>query len=159
MSRSRTKNVGAGLPREDLPDLASMHGYVLKQATTALDRAMEAALRDLDLSIAQYAALEVVARNPGISVSDLARVTFVSRQAAHQVTQRLLADKALTRRSTGGSNGTTALDISARGELVRSAGARAVADVEARVTGAMSTAQAEEFMTLLQLAIDSLTQP
>ena len=64
-------------------------GYVLKQAQAALNRAMDARLRPLGLSVPQYACLELLARSPGLSSADLARGAFVTRQSMGTVLQGL----------------------------------------------------------------------
>ena len=64
-------------------------GYVLKQAQAALNRAMDARLRPLGLSVPQYACLELLARTPGLSSADLARGAFVTRQSMGTVLQGL----------------------------------------------------------------------
>ena len=66
-------------------DLDTAVGYVLKRATVALRAAMDAALRDHDLTVSQYSCLEQLAHQPGLTNTELARGTFVSRQAMHQL--------------------------------------------------------------------------
>jgi DNA-binding MarR family transcriptional regulator len=66
-------------------DLDTAVGYVLKRATVALRTAMDAALREHDLTVPQYSCLEQLAHQPGLTNTELARGTFVSRQAMHQL--------------------------------------------------------------------------
>jgi DNA-binding MarR family transcriptional regulator len=66
-------------------DLDTAVGYVLKRATVALRAAMDTALREHDLTVSQYSCLEQLARQPGLTNTKLARGTFVSRQAMHQL--------------------------------------------------------------------------
>jgi DNA-binding MarR family transcriptional regulator len=66
-------------------DLDTAVGYVLKRATVALRAAMDAALREHDLTVSQYSCLEQLAHQPGLTNTELARGTFVSRQAMHQL--------------------------------------------------------------------------
>ena len=66
-------------------DLDTAVGYVLKRATVALRAAMDAALRGHDLTVSQYSCLEQLAHQPGLTNTELARGTFVSRQAMHQL--------------------------------------------------------------------------
>jgi hypothetical protein len=63
-------------------------GYGLKQVTTALRTAMDAALRPLDLTVPQYACLEQLGQRPGQSNAELARAVFVTRQS---IERRMLA--------------------------------------------------------------------
>src|ERR1700753_1004576 len=66
-------------------DLDTAVGYVLKRATVALRAAMDAALREHGLTVPQYSCLEQLAHQPGLTNAELARGTFVSRQAMHQL--------------------------------------------------------------------------
>jgi DNA-binding MarR family transcriptional regulator len=66
-------------------DLDTAVGYVLKRATVALRAAMDAALREHNLTVPQYSCLEQLAHRPGLTNTELARGTFVSRQAMHQL--------------------------------------------------------------------------
>jgi len=56
-------------------------GYLLRQTWRVLLGAMEAALREHGISGAQYGALSVLARDPGISSADLARAINTTPQA------------------------------------------------------------------------------
>jgi DNA-binding MarR family transcriptional regulator len=66
-------------------DLDTAVGYVLKRATVALRGAMDTVLREHDLTVSQYSCLEQLAHQPGLTNTQLARGTFVSRQAMHQL--------------------------------------------------------------------------
>jgi DNA-binding MarR family transcriptional regulator len=66
-------------------DLDTAVGYVLKRATVALRAAMDAALHEHGLTVPQYSCLEQLAHRPGLTNAELARGTFVSRQAMHQL--------------------------------------------------------------------------
>jgi DNA-binding MarR family transcriptional regulator len=72
-------------------------GYVLKKAAGALRTAMDNALRPLDLTVPQYACLELLRQQPGLSGSDLARAMFVSRQSMNLVLKGLERRGLLTR--------------------------------------------------------------
>lgn len=66
-------------------DVPTSIGYALKRTTAALRSAMDAALREVDLSVAQYSSLELLAQHPGLTNAELARGVFVTRQATHQL--------------------------------------------------------------------------
>ena len=66
-------------------DVPTSIGYALKRTTVALRAAMDAALREIDLSVAQYSSLELLAQYPGLTNAELARGVFVTRQATHQL--------------------------------------------------------------------------
>ncbi|POM24260.1 MarR family protein [Actinomadura rubteroloni] len=72
-------NASGSRPLEQRP------GYVLKMVDAVLRTALTTALAPHDLTVAQYACLEVALRHPGASAAELARRAFVSRQAMHQI--------------------------------------------------------------------------
>ncbi len=75
-------------------------GYVLKQAAAALRAAMDAALRPLELTVPQYACLELLGQRPGLSNAELARGAFVTRQSMNGVLRGLQDRGLLTRPAT-----------------------------------------------------------
>lgn len=81
-------------PAEDVLDHV---GYRLKGAHAALRGAMDQALREYDLTVPQYACLEVLAARPGMSNAELARATFVTRQSMNVVLRGLQDEGLLTR--------------------------------------------------------------
>ncbi len=72
-------------------------GYLLKEAATALRLAMEEVLRPLGMTVTHYACLELLSQRPGLSNSDLARGTFVTRQSMNVLLQTLERDGVVTR--------------------------------------------------------------
>lgn len=85
---------------ETVGDLEDAVGYVLKQAAAALRAAMDAALRPLNLTVPQYACLELLRQRPGLSNAELARGAFVSRQATNGVLRGLHERGLVTRPDT-----------------------------------------------------------
>ncbi|WP_280264447.1 MarR family winged helix-turn-helix transcriptional regulator [Nocardia wallacei] len=82
---------------ETVGELARSVGYVLKQAQATLHSAMHAVLRPLDLTVSQYACLELLGQFPGISNAELARGAFVTRQSMNLVLRGLQDRGLLTR--------------------------------------------------------------
>ena len=78
-------------------DLETSVGYLLKEASTALRTAMEDVLRPLGLSVTQYSCLELLGQRPGLSGSELARGTFVTRQSMNVLLQGLERDGLVAR--------------------------------------------------------------
>ncbi|MEJ3658609.1 MarR family transcriptional regulator [Actinomycetes bacterium KLBMP 9759] len=83
--------------QETVGDLELSVGYVLKQVHASLRTAMDEVLRPLDLTVPQYACLELLGKHPGLSNSELARRAFVTRQSMNFVVQRLQERGLLTR--------------------------------------------------------------
>jgi DNA-binding MarR family transcriptional regulator len=66
--------------------------------------AMDESLRPLGLTVPQYACLELLGRDPGLSSSELARRAFVSRQSMNLVLRRL-QERGLLARPTRAPHG------------------------------------------------------
>ena len=72
-------------------------GYLLKEAATALRISMEEVLRPLGMTVTHYSCLELLSQRPGLSNSELARGTFVTRQSMNVLLQALERDGYVTR--------------------------------------------------------------
>ena len=77
--------------------------YLVKQLQEALLRRLDDITRRFDLTTRQYTTLSVLAKFPGISSAQLARLTFVSPQAANEMVGTL-EGKGFLRRSVDHSN-------------------------------------------------------
>ena len=108
-------------------------GYVLKKAATALRSAMDTALRPLDLTVPQYACLEVLAQRPGLSGSELARALFVTRQSMHLVLQGLQRRGLLNRSEVAEHGKALPVELTPAGRERLLVASRAVRAVEARM--------------------------
>ena len=73
-------------------------GYLLRQAWHEFRGAMESVLRQHDLTTAQYAALSVLRREPGLSSAELARGCNISPQAMNGIVATLERDGLVQRR-------------------------------------------------------------
>ena len=66
-------------------DLEDRPGYLVKQVATAFRKASEEGMREIGLSMSQYAVLRALADLPGAPAAELARRTFVTRQSLRDV--------------------------------------------------------------------------
>lgn len=78
-------------------DLERSVSYVMKQVHAAMRAGLDEAMREFDLTVPQYACLELLGRDPGLSSSELARRAFVSRQSMNLVLRRLQERELLVR--------------------------------------------------------------
>lgn len=115
-------------------------GYVLKQAATALRAAMDAALRPLQLTVAQYSCLELLGQRPGMSGSELARGTFVTRQSMNLVLQGLQQRGLLTRPAVAEHGKALPTELTAAGRNKLRAASIAVRAVEKRMLASLTPA-------------------
>jgi DNA-binding MarR family transcriptional regulator len=81
----------------EVADATKRLGYRLKRAHAALRGAMDRALREYGLTVPQYACLELLDQQPGLSNAELARATFVTRQSMNVVLRGLQDAGLLTR--------------------------------------------------------------
>ena len=123
-------------------DLGQSTGYALKEAAAALRSAMDRALRPLELSVPQYSTLEVLGQQPGISASELARRTFVTRQSMQGVLQGLAVRDLLVRPGAAPQGRALPTELTASGRALLGEASRAVAEVEQRMLGALSDDEA-----------------
>ncbi len=79
-------------------------GYLIKHAQSLVHVHMEDALEPLGLTVSHYSCLFHLRRSPGISASELARRTFVTRQSMNAMLHNLL-DRGLVARSAQGESG------------------------------------------------------
>lgn len=119
-------------------DVREHVGYRLKQAHSALRGAMDQALRDHGLTVPQYACLEILAVQPGMSNAELARATFVTRQSMNVVLRGLQESGLLTRPDTAETGRARPAKLTGEGaRRLRSAQADVYA-IEARMVRGLS---------------------
>jgi DNA-binding MarR family transcriptional regulator len=120
-------------------DVESSVGLALKRAASALRTAMDDALHPLDLSVTQYACLEQLQHRPGMSASDLARATFVTRQSAHTTLQGLEQRGLLDRPAQAPSGRALPTRLTPAGEQLLARASRGAARVEAAMLASLGT--------------------
>jgi DNA-binding MarR family transcriptional regulator len=113
-------------------------GYVLKKAASALRSAMEIALRPLDLTVPQYACLEILRQKPGLSGSELARAVFVSRQSMNLVLRGLERRGLLTRPAVASHGKALPTELTPAGREQLHAAHQAVSVVESKLLAALA---------------------
>lgn len=140
-------------------DLETSLGYLLKEASSALRVAMEAALRPLGMTITHYSCLELLAQRPGLSNSDLARGAFVTRQSMNVLLQSLERDGLVTRpaRAPVGKALPTSLTPAGRRSLARATSA--VRAIEKQMLAGLSDQDQVTTRRILSSIIESLGQP
>jgi DNA-binding MarR family transcriptional regulator len=102
-------------------------GLAIKRAQYRNHRTMDAALRDVGVSLVQWDALRAIDRMPGASGHDLAVTTFQSDQAFGTLASRLV-DRGLISR-TAGHGRRIEHSLTESGRAALRAGRRVAADV------------------------------
>ena len=130
-------------------DLATSLGYLLKEASSALRSAMEEVLRPLGMSVTRYSCLELLAQRPGLSNSDLARGTFVTRQSMNALLQDLEREGLVTRPAEAPVGRILPTRLTAQGRRSLERATAAVRSVEIRMLAGLTGAeQASTFRSL-----------
>jgi DNA-binding MarR family transcriptional regulator len=136
-------------------DLDIAVGYVLKRAQVALRAAMDAALREHELTVPQYSCLEQLAHEPGLTNAQLARGTFVSRQAMHRLLGTLKS-RNLVQGDGGGRH--ERFTLTSDGARRRTGASAAVAVVEERMLKAFDVEQRRRLRSDLISCADALIE-
>ena len=137
-------------------DLETSLGYLLKEAASALRFEMEAVLRPLGMTVTHYACLELLAQRPGLSNSELARGTFVTRQSMNVLLQALERDGSVTRPTEAPVGKVLPARLTPVGRERLAAASSAVRAVEVRMLGGMSVREQAEARRILRSMIHSL---
>jgi len=144
---------------ETLGPVENAVGYVLKQAAVALRNAMDEVLRPLQLTVPQYACLELLGQRPGLSNAELARGAFVTRQSMNAVLQGLEERGLVTRPAVAprGRELPAALTHAGRDHL-RTASA-AIRGIEKKMCAGLTVAQQQALLDTLAACVRNLANP
>lgn len=133
-------------------------GYLLKEASSALRAAMEDVLRPLGMTITHYSCLELLAQRPGLSNSELARGTFVTRQSMNVLLQALEREGSVTRPAEAAVGKVLPARLTPLGRQRQEEASAAVRSVEVRMLAGMSERDRAGAITLLRSMVNSLRQ-
>lgn len=141
---------------QDGVDLDTSLGYLLKEASSALRVAMEEVLRPLGMTVTHYSCLELLAQRPGLSNSELARGTFVTRQSMNVLLRSLEDDGFVTRPAAAPVGKALPARLTPRGRRSLARASTAVRSVETRMLGGLSEADRARARRLLRSMVRSL---
>jgi DNA-binding MarR family transcriptional regulator len=134
-------------------------GYMLKHAQSLLRTRMDDVLKPFGLTVPQYACLELLRRDPGISAAELARSAFVTRQSMNALLQTLL-DRGLVERPERPESGRAlpaVLTPEGRQALGRAQGS--VDDVERRMLSGLTERETSMLANALGSCVAALDGP
>ncbi|GGC85558.1 MarR family transcriptional regulator [Tersicoccus solisilvae] len=142
--------------RQEGVDLETSLGYLLKEASSALRAAMEEVLRPLGMTVTHYSCLELLAQRPGLSNSDLARGTFVTRQSMNVLLQALERDGFVTRPARAPVGRALPTRLTSRGRESLAQATVAVRSVELRMLAGLTEAEQTGAFRALRSMVSSL---
>ncbi|SEA61297.1 MarR family winged helix-turn-helix transcriptional regulator [Leifsonia sp. 21MFCrub1.1] len=137
-------------------DLETSLGYLLKEASSALRAAMEEVLRPLGMTITHYSCLELLSQRPGLSNSELARGTFVTRQSMNVLLQTLEREGDVTRPAEAPVGKVLPTRLTARGRRRLERASAAVRSVELRMLSGLTEPDQAAARRILRSMIGSL---
>lgn len=149
MSRPSGTPPKARLDRGLLPVLL---GYALRRAQSAVfaDFAATFARAGEALTPGEFGLLELVARNAGLSQTNLARALGIDRSTLVPILDRLQERGILVRRRSPTDGRTHALALTASGRKAQARFARLVRAHEKRIASGLSTAEMHDLMGFLE---------
>lgn len=130
--------------------LGNRVGYELKRVQHDLRLGMEGALRTLDVTVPQYAALSVLAEEPGLSNATLARRSFVTPQTMNQIVVRLEAAGLVERRAHPEHGRVLQTYLTGEGEELRKQCAERVDAVEGQMVSGLTGDERANLLGLLR---------
>jgi DNA-binding MarR family transcriptional regulator len=139
-------------------DLETSVGYLLKQASSALRTALEVELRPLGMTVTHYSCLELLAQRPGLSNSELARGTFVTRQSMNVLLQTLEREGSVTRPAAAPVGKVLPARLTPRGRRRLEKATAAVRSVELRMLSGLTETERSDAFRVLQSMVGSLQQ-
>lgn len=134
------------MPPHEAKDVTEHVGYRLKRATAGLRGAMDRVLREHDLTVPQYSCLELLDERPGISGSELARGTFVTRQSSAVVLRGLQQAGLVARPATAENGRALPVHLTERGAARLRTARAAVYEVESRMIAAVPAERLEALL-------------
>jgi DNA-binding MarR family transcriptional regulator len=137
-------------------ELETSLGYLLKEVSSALRTSMEAVLRPLGMSVTHYSCLELLAQRPGLSNSELARGTFVTRQAMNVLLQTLEGDGLVTRADQPATGRALPTQLTDAGRAQLATASAAVKGVEDRMKSGLAPTEQDALRTMLSTCAASL---
>jgi DNA-binding MarR family transcriptional regulator len=138
-------------------DLGRLVGYQLKRVQATLRSAMDATLREHDLTTPQYICLELLDQRPGLSNADLARDAFVTRQSMNVVLRNLHGAGLVTRPATAPHGRALPLRLTEQGAARLKAARAGMLAVERRLTARLDARETEVLLAQLSDMAESLS--
>ena len=130
--------------------------YLSKQWETAVRSHLEAVLSPAGVSVAQYTALTVLERSPGLTSATLARRAFVTAQAMSEVVRTLEANGLITRAPDPDHAKRLLIDLTPSAtELLAELG-DPVAAIETEMTADLDAGDAAELRRMVTSCLDRL---
>ncbi|WP_062213566.1 MarR family winged helix-turn-helix transcriptional regulator [Demequina oxidasica] len=137
-------------------NLETSLGYLLKQASSSLRAAMVEALRPLGMTVTHYSCLELLSQRPGLSNSELARGSFVTRQSMNVLLQTLEREGQVSRPAEPPAGRALPTQLTPAGREALAEATAAVRQVEVQMLAGLTDEEQSTAFRILQSMTDSL---
>lgn len=123
--------------------------YLIGRLDRMVRRELEEALTEVDLTIAQYTAMSVLSRRPGLSNAQLARRSLVSPQAMNQALSGLV-ERQLIHRPSEPEGRALAIELTSEGQEILDRIAPLIDDAEDRLLSDLRPNQRESLLSMVE---------
>lgn len=134
-------------------------GILIKETQSVLHQRMGEALRPLGLTVSQYACLQTLHDEPGITSSELARRAFVSRQSMNVLLRGLVRRELVQRSDDPGPRRELAAVLTPPALILVADARDRVQGVVERMTAPLDDGRIEELREALGMCHEALTTP
>ncbi len=132
--------------------------FLLRQAHSSLRATLDRELAPLGLTGPQYSALNVIARYPGLSGTELAQISALTQQTTNEILLTLERQQMIDRRPREGDRRVLAVHPSDRGRRTIARARRTVGRVERRMVADLDEhhqTQLREWLVLCAQALEN----
>jgi DNA-binding MarR family transcriptional regulator len=133
--------------------------YLVKQLQEAMRARLGHITQQFDLTPKQYTALSVLAKHPGISSAQLARLTFVSSQAANEMVTTLETKGFLKRSVHQANRRRLEVELTRAGTVALRKCDALVDQLETDVFRNVGPAEKARFRETLQTCLETMSEP
>ncbi|WP_353471288.1 MarR family transcriptional regulator [Salipiger sp. H15] len=138
-------------------DLSQMPGHLIRRlnqrSTAVFSERMKSA--PVELTSVQYAALDVLAREPGIDQARLAALIAYDRATIGEVVKRLVQKGLVARQVNEDDRRARSLRLTGEGEAALAQVAPLVAALQADILETLTEAERAQFLALARKAVES----
>ena len=132
--------------------------YLLRQANAALRAVIDRELGPLGITGPQYSALNVIARCPGLSATELARASMLTQQTTNEILLALARERLITRRQRAGDRRVLEVHATGRGRRIVAQARRIVYRIERRMVADLDARDQARFREWLVLCAQALAR-
>jgi DNA-binding MarR family transcriptional regulator len=133
--------------------------YLMKQVELAVRAELDDLTRPVGLTALQYTALTVLERHPDLTAAHLARHSFVTAQSMADMVTALLDRGLIDRHRDLADRRRLVISLTPEGQRLLDTLRPQVAALEARVLSKLSTVEARELRSSLELCRQALSTP